>query len=48
MLEDGSLRVVTQGVATLSSDSRIIEETTAAQFLKEFSACMSDPNNMLM
>lgn len=48
MLEDGSLRAVTQGVATLSSDSRIIEERTAAQFLKEFSECMSDPNNMLM
>lgn len=48
MLEDESLKAVTQGIATLSFDARIIEEATATQFLREFSACMSDPDNMLM
>lgn len=48
MLEDGSLKAVTQGVATLSSDARVIDESTSVQFLQEFSDCMNDPESMII
>lgn len=44
---EGRLRVVTKGMARLSSDARLISEDTAAQFLEEFTKCMSDPQGML-
>lgn len=47
-MEDGGLKTVTEGTATLSTDARVIEETTAAAFLEEFSKCISTPENMLM
>lgn len=46
--EDGTLSAVSEGTATLSTDARAVEEKTAAEFLKEFSKCISNPENMLM
>lgn len=48
MSEDGTLKTVTEGMATLSTDARAVEEETAAEFLNEFSRCISNPENMLM
>lgn len=47
MDNEGCMQVVTEGVATLSTDARVIEEDTAAAFLKEFSNCLTNPENML-
>lgn len=47
MDSDGSIRVVTEGVATLSSDARVIEDDKAGEFLKEFTACLTHPESML-
>lgn len=46
--ENGSVRAVTVGRATLSSDARLISEDTAARFLGEFTSFMSDPQRMFM
>lgn len=48
MSEDETLKTVTEGMATLSTDARAVEEETAAKFLNEFSRCISDPENMLV
>jgi pyruvate dehydrogenase E2 component (dihydrolipoamide acetyltransferase) len=47
--EDGTgMRVATVGTGTLSADARVVGEDTAAKFLDEFAACLSDPaSNML-
>lgn len=40
---DGAARAATVGVATLSTDARVVEEAVAARFLKQFCMCMTDP-----
>jgi pyruvate dehydrogenase E2 component (dihydrolipoamide acetyltransferase) len=45
---DGKLRTATVGTATLSTDARTVSEDSAAKFLKEFSACLTNPDNMLL
>lgn len=46
--EDNTLSTVTEGTATLSTDARAVEEKTAAEFLNEYSKCISNPESMLM
>lgn len=46
--EDGTIRFSTYGMATLSSDARVICQTTAAAFLQEFTKCMNDPELMII
>lgn len=48
MSDDGELQSVTQGVATLSSDARMIDEATAGKFLEEFTNCLTNPENLLL
>lgn len=48
VMEDGVLNSVLEGMATLSTDARLIEDTTAAEFMQEFTRCITDPDNMLM
>jgi len=47
MSEDGTMKTVTEGMATLSTDARVVEEETAAKFLREFTSCLTNPENML-
>lgn len=47
--EDGTeLRVATVGTGTLSADARVVGEDTAAKFLDEFTACLSDPASAML
>lgn len=47
--EDGSeMRIATIGTGTLSADARVVGEDTAAKFLKEFSACLTDPMSTML
>eukprot|EP00737_Agarophyton_chilense_P003457 gb/GEZJ01004050.1/.p1 GENE.gb/GEZJ01004050.1/~~gb/GEZJ01004050.1/.p1 ORF type:complete len:494 (+),score=79.37 gb/GEZJ01004050.1/:179-1483(+) len=47
MDSDGGLRTVTQGTVTLSSDARVVDDETAAAFLKELTTCLSFPETMI-
>lgn len=47
--EDGSeMRIATVGTGTLSADARVVGEDTAAKFLKEFAACLTDPASAML
>lgn len=46
--DDDNVSVTSHGVATLSSDARVITQTAAGQFLDEFSSCINDPSNMII
>ena len=48
MDDDGLLKTVTQGIASLSTDARVVEEEAAAAFLAELTSCLSNPENMLV
>lgn len=48
MNDDGVMTSITEGIATLSTDARVVEEESAAKFLQEFTACLSNPDNMLL
>jgi pyruvate dehydrogenase E2 component (dihydrolipoamide acetyltransferase) len=45
--DDTGMRVATVGTGTLSTDARVVDEDTAARFLNEFAACLTDPTAML-
>ncbi|KAI0567195.1 2-oxoacid dehydrogenase acyltransferase [Gracilaria domingensis] len=47
MDSDGALRAVTEGTVTLSTDARVIEDDTAATFLKELTTCLTFPETMI-
>eukprot|EP00178_Gracilaria_changii_P023560 TRINITY_DN71265_c0_g1_i1.p1 TRINITY_DN71265_c0_g1~~TRINITY_DN71265_c0_g1_i1.p1 ORF type:complete len:465 (-),score=74.28 TRINITY_DN71265_c0_g1_i1:670-1941(-) len=44
---EGKLRTVTEGTATLSTDARVIDDDTAATFLKELTTCLTIPETMI-
>jgi pyruvate dehydrogenase E2 component (dihydrolipoamide acetyltransferase) len=44
----GLLRKANVGTATLSTDARVVGEDSAANFLREFSSCITNPDNMLL
>lgn len=48
MDDDGFLQTVTQGIASLSTDARVVEEKAAGAFLAELTSCLSNPENMLV
>jgi pyruvate dehydrogenase E2 component (dihydrolipoamide acetyltransferase) len=44
----GLVRKAIVGTATLSTDARVVDEAAAAEFLREFSSCITNPDNMLL